>query len=87
MSLVHVAKGFGWMLVGFAVGGLAGALLGYMVASTVLCERNVSCDWYKFLSALGGATVISLMAGVVCGIVGGVASVIASSPRNSARTQ
>ena len=78
-----VARGFGWLLVGFVVGGLFGALLGYVVAASALCDGGFGCDEIKGIAAMGGATVFSLMAGTVCGTVGGVASAISSSTRRS----
>ena len=76
MTFAYVVKGFGWMLVGFVLGGLFGALLGYVFASTVLCdfgfEFALFCDEIRQLAALGGAAVFSFMAGIVCGVVGGV---------------
>ena len=74
----HVLKGFGWMLLGIAMGSLLGGCLGYIISKVVLGDSPFWGEEISRMSAMSGAVGLGLVSGIVCGVVGGVASVVQS---------
>ncbi len=71
------------MLVGMLLGGLLGACLGYIIAEVALGDGTLFGAEIARLSAMSGAIVLGQTSGIVCGIVGGVTSVVRNESTHS----
>jgi len=64
------------MLAGMLLGALLGACLGYIIAELAFRDGTLFGAGVERISAMIGTIILGQTSGIVCGIVGGVESVL-----------